>query len=460
MKFIIQQTMQNMLEEVMQAALDAKLNLEELTPKVQGIALKATTRVIQELIMETDKEIVKAKKQRQQEGWVVERHGDTRTVTTQIGIINYHRTYYHNNKTGEYRYLIDQIVGVSPYMRVETGLSKQLVRESRHESYQLASEHSCDGLVSKQTVMNKIRKAKPVIDVPKEKRHVPELHIDADEDHVAMQDKRYKNGAIVPLISVYEGVEEYNNRRCCKNVFHMSAFKQDPDALWEEVLSRIEQRYDLTDTRIYLHGDGASWITKGMEWLPSATFVLDMYHKNKYVKQLLAGYDEDRRPQLRKDLNQALEDMDEDYFDNIVQFLVDHSPEREAKIHHAAAYLRKHMPDIAIRTTDPAACNGGATEPHVSHILSARLSSRPKGWSAKTLQFFVPILANGSNVSMEGDEPDAAQPVALKAMQKARHSLARHRTGSTCQSSLVITQNGKRTELYKVLQGLALGHMH
>lgn len=458
MELIIQQTVQNMIEEIMRAALETKLNLEKLIPKVRNITLKAATGVIQELITAADDGIIKAKKERRQEGWGVERHGDTRTVTTQIGVVNYRRTYYHNTKTGEYRYLIDPIVGVSRYMRVETGLSKQLVRESRYESYRLASEHNCEGLVSKQTVMNKIRKAKPVIQVPEEKRHVSELHIDADEDHIAMQDSKYKNGAIVPLVSVYEGVEEYRNRKCCKNIFHISSFMQDPDTLWEEVLSRIEQRYDLTDTQIYLHGDGAAWIAKGMEWLPSASFVLDIYHKNKYIKQLLAGYDEGRKPQMRKDIDQALEDMDEDYFDNIVQWLVEHSPEREPKIRHAAAYLRKHMPDIAIRVADSAACNGGATEPHVSHVLSARLSSRPKGWSEKTLQHFAPILANGSNVSMEGDELQTVQPVASKAALKAKRSLLRHRTGSSC--SLVITQNGKCTELFKALQGLAMGHMH
>ena len=33
-------------------------------------------------------------------GWVVERTGDKRTVTTSLGDVTFHRTYYHNKKTG------------------------------------------------------------------------------------------------------------------------------------------------------------------------------------------------------------------------------------------------------------------------------------------------------------------------------------------------------------------------
>ena len=448
-----------MLEEISRILLADNLNLEKSIPKVLESLQKVALRIIQQLIAETDETLYRSKAERRRHGWVVERRGDPRTVMTQIGAISYHRTYYKNSAKKEYKYLIDEIVGVLPYVRVDTGLSKQLVRESRHESYYLASEHSCDGLVSKQTVMNKIRKAKPVVEIPKMKRCVPELHIDADEDHVAMQGKSHKERAIVPLISVYEGFVGDGTRKQCKNVFHISSFKQDVDALWEDVLTRIEQRYDLTNTKIYLHGDGAAWITKGMDWLPHATFVLDMYHKNKYIKQMLAGYDESKKPQLRKDINQALEDMDEDYFRNITRLLVDNSPERAAKINRAAAYLQSHMPDIAIRPTDPSACNGGATEPHVSHILSARLSSRPKGWSEKTLHFFAPILANGSEVSMEGDEPNAVNNIALNAMAKTKRKLLTRTSATVWQSSFNVTRSGKRTELYKALQGLAHGSM-
>ena len=58
-------------------------------------------------------------------------------------------------------------------------------------------------------------------------------------------------------------------------------------------------------------------------------------------------------------------------------------------------YLLKDLDGIHIFATDPEAANGGTTEPHVSNVLSARLSSRPMAWSKATLKKFVPILAAG-----------------------------------------------------------------
>ena len=91
------------------------------------------------------------------------------------------------------------------------------------------------------------------------------------------------------MVSVYEGIERHGKRGVCKNIFHCSSFGQRTEEFWEDVLSQIEERYDLEGTKIYLHGDGASWIKQGLEWLPNSRFVLDRYHKNKALKQLVSG---------------------------------------------------------------------------------------------------------------------------------------------------------------------------
>ncbi|MEG0268939.1 MAG: ISLre2 family transposase [Clostridia bacterium] len=459
MDSIIQQLGANMLEEMISTILECGLKMDKSIDALQRITKQYSLKVMQHLIEETDKILQEDKVGRRQAGWVVERYGDKRAVMTEIGEIQYQRTYYRNNETREYKYLVDSIIEVTPYMRVGTSLSQELVTKSRRESFQKAVENACNGALSKQTVLNKVRKAKPVIEIPSEKKQVLELHIDADEDHVALQDKDCKARTIVPLISVYEGIEKCGTRNICKNIFHISSYGEDADTIWENALTRIEQLYDLTNTKIYLHGDGASWIAKGMEWLPNATFVLDMYHKNKYVQHLLAGYAKEKIPQLRKNINQALVDMDKEYFENIVEQLIAYSPMRETKIKEAAAYLSNHMPDIAIRNTDLAACNGGATEPHISHVLSSRLSSRPKAWSKETLEVFTPILANGPNVYMTYTEPLDVQPVALNALKQARSKLSRNNGNSTFQSSLMITQMGKKTQLYQALSGLVRNRM-
>ena len=152
-------------------------------------------------------------------------------------------------------------------------------------SYQKASNHLCDGEISRQTVMSRVRRSEAVVTEPTEKRCVPELHIDADEAHITLCCGRKSE---VPLISVYEGIERQGKHNRCKNVFHISEYGKKPNELWEQALTEIEQRYDLTDTKIYLHGDGGSWIQTGLEWIPGSVFVLDKYHKNKAIKSMTA----------------------------------------------------------------------------------------------------------------------------------------------------------------------------
>ncbi len=113
-----------------------------------------------------------------------------------------------------------RVVPCEYYQRVSNGVGLELVDAAREMSYAKASRVVTSGLVTKQTVMRKIREAAPAAEAVV-RRKVPVLHADADEDHVKLQtgDRR-----IVPLISAYEGIERNGKRGVCKNVFHCSEF--------------------------------------------------------------------------------------------------------------------------------------------------------------------------------------------------------------------------------------------
>ena len=72
------------------------------------------------------------------------------------------------------------------------------------------------------------------------------------------------------------------------------------------------------------------------------------------------------------------------------------NPDRAETISQNAAYLQRFVKGIGICKKDERANNGGCTEPHISHVLAARLSSRPLAWSETTLKHLAPILAAGS----------------------------------------------------------------
>ena len=247
---------------------------------------EAVLQLLQAYYEQQDQQLLEDKAGRKQAGLRVERHGDKREVLTLFGQLGYHRTYY-KKASGGYEYPIDELVGVEAYERISEGVALSLVNASCQMSYAKASRYVTGGHVSRQTVMNKIRLANPQQEAF-ERQAVPELHVDADEDHVNLQTGK---NTIVPLVSVYEGIERCGKRGVCKNVFHISEYGSSIESLWEKVNDEIERRYDLTNTKIYLHGDGAKWIKQGLEYLPNCVFVFDRYHKNKAIKQALSGID-------------------------------------------------------------------------------------------------------------------------------------------------------------------------
>ena len=74
------------------------------------------------------------------------------------------------------------------------------------------------------------------------------------------------------------------------------------------------------------------------------------------------------------------------------------------------AYLQRFVKGIGICKKDERANNGGCTEPHISHVLAARLSSRPLAWSETTLKHLAPILAAGK-LTLNRKSTDNEQPV-------------------------------------------------
>lgn len=372
---------------------------------------EATLELMQAYYEKQDQQLREDKVGRKQVGLTVERREDKREILTLLGSLEYRRTYY-KKASGGYEYPVDQIAGIDAYERVSGGVGLSLVEASCKMSYAKASEYVTGLQVSRQTVMNKIRSASPRREQFKQ-RAVPELHIDADEDHVHLQDGK---STIVPLISVYEGIEHHGKRGVCKNVFHVSEYGKSTSLLWEQVYDEIDSRYDLSHTRIYLHGDGAAWIKQGIDYLPKCEFVLDRYHKNKAIKQALSGIDRLAGGQYEFHIRKALDEENRDRLLSIRDTLLSRYPEREKTIRENMDYLLSNFEAITITKNDKASLNGGCTEPHVSHILSARLSSRPMGWSKETLRKFVPILAAGAatfdEVLVQADEQQQHYPPA------------------------------------------------
>jgi hypothetical protein len=189
--------------------------------------------------------------------------------------------------------------------------------------------------------------------------------------------------------------------------------------LREEVTDELERRYDLSNTKIYLHGDGAPWIKEGLDYIPNCQFVLDRYHKNKAIKQALSGIDRLAGSQYESHIRKALDEGDRGKLVSIRDTLLSRYPDREKTIRENMDYMLSNFEAITITKRDEASLNGGCTEPHVSHVLSARLSSRPMGWSKKTLHRLVPILAAGAATFEEPQKQNLRYPPASAFLKTA-----------------------------------------
>jgi hypothetical protein len=297
--------------------------------------------------------------------------------------------------------------------RVSDSLGLDIASAAAEMSYAKSSKYVVGGELSRQAVMHKVRNSKPKDKNISVKRSVKALHVDADEAHITLTNG--KKG-IVPLVSVYEGIERLGKRHYCKNIFHISEYGLSGTALWQKVLDEIDSHYDLDDTVIYLHGDGAAWIHTGIEWLPRCIFVLDKYHRNKAIKAMCSGLgDSESRDITETYICKSLLDGDDKLFLTIVQSLPDGGRQTMGYI----KYLWNHRKGISICQTDPEANNGGCTEPHVSHILSSRLSSRPCAWSKSTLKRLAPILAHREELEIREKSVHSLEPVFKKAIAKA-----------------------------------------
>ena len=399
---------------------------------------------------------------RKKAGMVIERCRDKRTVLSTIGEIHYERDYYHL-KNGTYSYPVDQILEVDNYQRITSRTGVELAREAMKHAYSESSRIVTEGKVSRQTVMNALRRCEAVPYQEDRLRKVPVLHIDADEDHVNLQNGKNR---IVPLVSVYEGIEPVGHikskRHRCENVFHYSESRYHED-FWDNVLIEIRKRYDLEGTKVYLHGDGAAWIKEGIEHFRDCVYVLDGYHRNKATKAVFAGVKDDEGIATRMKLNKALRFGDPRLLGEIRNQRIRENPEYYKRITEAIAYLANNLDGITIRYKDPEALNGGATEPHVSHVLSSRLSSRPMGWSDKTLKVLVPALASGAlrlrEDPVQGDHHVANEVISAAMSMKQRKLPGMRKRPAyvdpeNCSRSRVL-MNGEVTPLYRVIHALS-----
>jgi hypothetical protein len=421
-----------------------------LKKKADSFILSMMTAYLDSL----DQAIVEDKAGRRKKGIVIERRDEERGLYTAFGQLRFMRTYFHDKRNQNYVYLLDQAVGLESYNRVSGTVAVELVEHAQEASYGESSRHVTGEAISRQTVMQKLRLLKDLkIEPPSDKRNVKILHVDADEDHVPLQNGR---NAIVPLICVYEGVKYNGKRGQCINPYYISSYGKTTEELWLETVDWIYNSYDVDNIeRIYLHGDGALWIKEGLNWLPKAKMVLDKYHLRKSILSATGT-----QPEAREAIYSAVLNDDKKAFNQMGKQLIKNavSKTETERIKDCLRYLRNNWEAITIYHQE--ACGGSCTEGHVSHVLSSRLSSRPMGWSRKGLKQMAELRAycsSGGHVRLEHLQHAEFKHSVSKRLAK-RAASAFNKTAMEKRGNVTILSKGKVIPMFHCLNGLRNGN--
>lgn len=336
--------------------------ISEVHNKVNNLGVNVTERLCEEI-----DEIYNG----QREKHIRIRNTPTsRRLMTVLGTVSIRRRLYKDMTNGRCFYAIDELLKIPKFTRVENGLQTALVERAAKGSYGAASRHIGERL-TRQTVYNLTKKHAHKAVLPKNgTSEAKKIYIEADEDHIHLQNGK---SAEVRLVYVHEGREDVGSgRKQLVNARYFTSVKHD-DTIWEEVSGYIYGRYNVKASEIHLSGDGAVWIKNGLFHFPKAQFHLDKFHVVRSITTACGG-NYARKSQILA----ALEENDTVTLNKIYGQMVSkgYSKSERRRIMQSRYYLENNLDEISLDKE-----NVCSAESHVSHVLSARMSSRPMGWS-------------------------------------------------------------------------------
>lgn len=387
--------------------------------------------------------------------WYIERVGDEKTIITKLGAITYKRTYYCSKDKKKYRHLVDEILGIEAHTRIDEEVRADIAEAGAELSYRKSGKMACETEVSGQTVMKSVRSLEKLKleKFPLHKKEVETLYVEADEDHIALQSGK---SAMPRLIYVHEGMEQQGKRRNLKSPYYLASLKGTSGELWQEVYEYIEDNYVIDKIQqIYLSGDGAAWIKQGLNYLPKVRFVLDKYHMNKYVTKATAHMKE-YAIRIWECLKEAdLEELGLVFND---LYMATESESKRIEIKESWEYFKNNWDGIRVQKEEYEHIVGCSAEGHNSHILAARMSSRPMGWSKDGADKMARLRAFKANNGKVIDfvrgqkKEEKLYFVTKKIMKETSQGLKSRVSEKVC--NLEVFKIGKITGLYKALKAI------
>jgi hypothetical protein len=388
------------LEKVIEKFLKDPKDMASFVYGITENIIKLGLDIIKETLEDCDEMLRNSGKRKQ--NWQIVKKDEKRLITS-LGTVCFEKTLFNNKETGERAYLLDRILGIGEHERLTEDAEAKILEEAVNTSYRKAGEVvSISDIVSKQTVKNKIHNLEFRNETKGsvEKKKVKYLYIDADEDHVSLQyrekrgdlvkdgSKEKNNCIITKIVYVYEGVEKEGPRSKRNRLINPHYFcgtypGEENQKLWDKVYEYIRCNYEIDSIeKIYLNGDGGSWIKAGKRRLAGLTYALDEFHLRKHMIRAtshLLNFAEDARHEMFKSMKRGTKKDFEEVIKRILK--VTEGEAAVKRVIESKEYILSNWSAVKVRLADREGIIGCSAEGHVSHVLSSRMSTRPMGWS-------------------------------------------------------------------------------
>jgi hypothetical protein len=407
------------------------MNFNDIIDMFNSNMSKFTTSLLAEIFQYLDNEIAQTKDRKN--NWNIIRI-DERSISTVLGKITFSRRYYRNKNTGKYAYLLDESIGILPKQRLDVSLEAKIAEFANTLSFEKAGIMASDEIkISKQTVKNIVAKFAQKYEEKYEdiddKKEVKVLFVEADEDHVSLQ-KSDKKNVQNKIIYVHEGkIQESKNRKFLHNKHVFASNLKTPEDMWIEVYNYIYTNYDVTKIeKLFILGDGARWIKTGLDWLDNSEFVLDSFHLNKSILNISGGKSKEINKERYDKLKEYVYTKEKEKFNEYAKELIEAEKSESAKIRkdNQRKYILNQWTWIISNLDNKEKYQlGCSAEGHVSHILAARMSSRPSSWTKKGLEAMTKLRVAIEN-GMTRNEITETLLKANKEIAKEKYKAVKH----------------------------------
>lgn len=405
MEHIIQQITEEFVKKFCEHFAERGLyDLGAMTADSRDMSFEFIKELLNAVIGAADRALVAEKNERKKDGILIHERDVPRTQFTSLGPFTYRRTYFDTPHGRDY--LLDRILDVNAYERVDTTVSAALVNHAGEYSFGRSTDIVTGGQVSRQTAWKKAMGIGETYLIPERVKETPEvLHIFADEDHVHLQNGK---SAILPLVTVCGGKKAVcEGRNELVDPVHIGGYGLKPEEHWSYVYAVCAAKYDMGKVRkVIIYSDAAKWIKESRWFFPNPVYVLDDYHYRKHLKTLLAGdicsrYTLPVYSAIRQNRKNSFQVLMEEIEEAVLTGMPE-CREREKKLERVreeGAFLLAHW-DAVQKREDPDSI-GSCSEALVSHVYSERFSRNPMGWSKAGLEKMTMIrvfIKNGGRV--------------------------------------------------------------